>query len=153
MKKSPHRFFFSVHVLSLPLLIFAIPAPTRAQGWQHWIELACGGVPVKLPSENPHLQTFSESNRDHRADTDPDRCMSGWLHSQRNPQHKGHELQNGCTLVVAFSPHCQKKKEESLCWFLIQLPFSTALSSSFFYFFLLAFNSQPITCLCYQHAI
>lgn len=67
MKKSPHRFF--LFMCSYCSCSFS---PRRRlhvlKAGSKWIELVCGGVPVRLAPQNPHLQTFSRCSRDARAD-------------------------------------------------------------------------------------
>lgn len=159
MKKSPHRFFFFFFcacALVAPVHFRHPGAYTRSRlAALNWISVWWSSCKTAFRKPTPSDLLRKQQRPQSWWATDPDRCMSGWLHSQRNPQHTGQEIQNECTLVVAFSPHWQKKKKgDSLCWLFIHLPFSTALSSSVFYFFfLLVFYFQPITYLCYQHAI
>lgn len=54
-----------------------MPAPTHAQGWQHWIELVCGRVPVRLASQKPHTSRLSPNVTE---TTELERCSFKLLH-------------------------------------------------------------------------
>lgn len=104
MKKSPHRFFLFMRSCCSCSFSPCRRLHVRKAG-SNWIELVCGKVPIRLASQSPHLQSFSTCSGNHRVG----RLLGAWPHSRRTPQHKGHELQNGRTLPIAFAPRRHSK--------------------------------------------
>lgn len=122
MKKSPHRFF--LFMCSCCSCSFS---PCRRlhmlKAGSKWIELVCGRVAIRLASQRPHLKLFSRCSRAGY------RLLCAWLHSQRTSQHKGHQLQNGRTLPIAFAPLHHSKDNFCLLPIMYLSPSAIALST------------------------
>lgn len=60
MKKSPHWFFFFLFMCCCCSRSFSTRRRLHTlQPGSNWIELVCGGVPVRLATQSPHLRSFS----------------------------------------------------------------------------------------------
>ena len=126
MKKSPHRFL--LFMCSCCSCSFS---PCRRlhvlKAGSNWIESVCGKVPIRFSKPTPwvflHVKRRPQS-------CEPAFTRVVWPHSQRTPQHKGHEIQNGRTLPIALAPRHFSKDGLSLLPIMNLSPSATALYSS-----------------------